>query len=84
MACSLAHFVGHEPDIRHSRFFNLSGKEYHCPASPTALYCFQGFGTVGVGVEVEVAETRLNGFTRGNLHTLGRRMLRHEREIDGG
>ena len=73
MACSLAHFVGHEPDIRHSRFFNVLEKEYHCPNPATALYCFQEFGPVGVGVggEVEVAETRLNGFTRGNLHTLG-------------
>jgi hypothetical protein len=73
LACNLAYYLEHEPDNRHSEFFNPSGKENHCPASVTNLYCFQDFGTVGIGdeVEVEVAETELNGFTRGNSQPLG-------------
>jgi hypothetical protein len=73
LACNLAYYLEHEPDNRHSKFFNTSGKEHHCPASATTLYCFQDFGTVGIGgeVEFEVAETELNGFTCGKPHTLG-------------
>jgi hypothetical protein len=87
LACNLAYYLEHEPDNRHSKFFNPSGKENHCPVSATNICCFQDFGTVGVRdeVEVEVAETALNGFTPSHVairNPWERRMLRHERTGD--
>jgi hypothetical protein len=59
LAGNLAHYLGHVPDFQHSKFFNPSRKEYHCPTSATTSYCFQEFGTIVVGVEG--AETEFNG-----------------------